>query len=178
MAKQEPIMDGPKRMQNELMEMMEYKDLKQVQLLEAEKNNIFKWYALLMPSDLPYSKGAYKLEIDFSTGYPFRPPTLHINTKMYHPNVNQRGQLCLPILEPEHWKPTSRMCTVLQVLIATINDPQPDNAYIPEIASQFINDPVKFHKTADAWVLRYSERRPTEQEIAKILRRRKKAAQR
>ncbi|XP_062135194.1 ubiquitin-conjugating enzyme E2-18 kDa [Drosophila sulfurigaster albostrigata] len=178
MAKEEPIMDGPKRMQNELKLMMGYKELKQVQLLEAEKDNIFKWFALLMPNTPPYDKGAFKLEVDFPKEYPFRPPRLHINTKIYHPNVNERGQVCLPILETEHWIPTSRMDTIFNVLLATINDPQPENPYSMDIASQFQNDPKKFYSTAEAWVARYSDRRPTDQELAKIARRKKKAAMR
>ncbi|XP_030566910.1 ubiquitin-conjugating enzyme E2 L5 [Drosophila novamexicana] len=178
MNKDDAIMDGPKRMQNELKQMMEQKQLSQLQLLEPEKDNIYKWYALLMPNTPPYDKGAFKLEIDFPKEYPFRPPILHINTKIYHPNINERGQVCLPILEAEHWKPTSRIEHVLQVLIATINDPQPDNPYNVEIASQFVNDPKKFYRMAEAWVDRYGEHRPTEQELARIARRKKKAAMR
>ncbi|XP_023178367.1 ubiquitin-conjugating enzyme E2 L3 [Drosophila hydei] len=175
MKKEEPIMDGPKRMQNELMMMMGYKNFDQLQLLQAAKDNIYKWDALILPNSPPYDKGAFSLEIDFPKEYPFRPPTLHINTKIYHPNINEKGQICLPILEPEHWKPTSRIDTVLQVLVATINDPQPENAYIVEISNQFVNDPQKFFKMADAWVTRYSDYRPTEQQLARIAKRRKKA---
>ncbi|XP_034482487.1 ubiquitin-conjugating enzyme E2 L3 [Drosophila innubila] len=178
MAKEEPIMDGPKRMQNDLKIMLGLKELKQLQLLEPEKDNIFKWNALLMPNTPPFDKGAFKLEMDFPKDYPFKPPRLHINTKIYHPNVNERGQVCLPILEVEHWIPTSRMDTILNVLLATINDPQPDNPYVPDIASQFVNDRKKFYSIAEAWVTRYSDRRPTDQELAKIARRKKKAAQR
>ena len=176
MSKDEPIVDGPKRMQNELKQMMEHKKLGQLRLLEPEKDNIYKWNALLMPTTPPYDKGAFKLEIDFPKDYPFRPPILHINTKIYHPNVNEHGQICLPILEPEHWKPTARIEHVLQVLLATINDPQPENPYSLEITGQFVNDPRKFYKTAEAWVGRYSDYRPTEQELARIAKRKKKLA--
>ncbi|KAH8302820.1 hypothetical protein KR044_010931, partial [Drosophila immigrans] len=178
MSKEEPIMDGPKRMQNELKLMMALKDLKQLQLLEPEKDNIFKWNALLMPNTPPFDKGAFKLEVDFPKEYPFRPPRLHINTKIYHPNVNDRGQVCLPILETEHWIPTSRMDTVFNVLCATINDPQPENPYAIDIASQFTNDRKKFYSTAEAWVARYSDPRPSDRELAKIARRKQKAMQR
>ncbi|EDV95576.1 ubiquitin-conjugating enzyme E2-18 kDa [Drosophila grimshawi] len=178
MNREEPIMDGPKRMQNELKFMLSLglKELDQLQLLEPQKDNIYKWTALLMPNTSPYDMGAFKLEIDFAKDYPFKPPTLHINTKIYHPNVNERGQVCLPILEAEHWKPTTRIDHVLQVLVATINDPQPENPYSLDITKQFVSDPAKFYKTAAAWVERYSEHRPTPQELARIARRKKRAA--
>lgn len=178
MGNDEEVMDGPKRMQNELVEMMGYKELPQVQLLEAEKDNIFRWFALLMPTTPPYDQGAYNLQIDFPERYPFVPPILHILTKIYHPNINNRGQLCIPILESENWKPTSRMCTVLNVVMATFNDPQTDNAYNAEMAVMFLKDRKKYDKIAYSWVLRYAEKRPTDAQIAKILKRRKAAAQR
>ncbi|XP_022208332.1 ubiquitin-conjugating enzyme E2 L5 [Drosophila obscura] len=175
--KEEPIMDGPKRMQKELKLMIEDTQLLQFRCLEVEPDNIFKWYGLLMPVSPPYDKGAYKLEIDFPQQYPFKPPRLHINTKIYHPNVNERGQVCLPILEIEHWLPTSRIESVLNCLLATINDPQPDNAWSMDMANEYRNDPKKYYKIADAWVDRYSEHRPTDAELVAFARKRKKAMQ-
>ncbi|EDW73516.2 uncharacterized protein Dwil_GK17587 [Drosophila willistoni] len=177
MAKEEPIMDGPKRLQNELKEMMGHTVLTQFRCLEVEPDNIYKWYALLLPVSPPYDKGAFKLEIDFPMQYPFKPPRLHLNTKIYHPNVNDRGQVCLPILEIEHWKPTTRIEHVLQVLLATINDPQTENAYRVDVANEFRNDPKRFYKMAEAYVLRFSEHRPTDAELAKMAKKKKKAAQ-
>ncbi|XP_036671183.1 ubiquitin-conjugating enzyme E2 L5 [Drosophila suzukii] len=173
--KEEPLMDGPKRMNRELALMLEDKQNLQFRNLWVEPNNIYKWSGLLMPVAPPYDKGAYKMEIDFPLDYPFKPPRIHINTKMYHLNVNERGQICVPILEIEHWIPTTRIDQVLQVLLATINDPQPENAWHMEMAGEYRNDPVRFFKMADAWVQKYSERRPTEEELAKFARKRKKA---
>ncbi|XP_017053066.1 ubiquitin-conjugating enzyme E2-18 kDa [Drosophila ficusphila] len=173
--KEELLMDGPKRMNRELALMLEDKQNLQFRNLWVEPNNIYKWSGLLMPVAEPYNKGAFKMEIDFPMDYPFKPPRIHINTRMYHLNVNERGQVCVPILETEHWIPTTRIDQVLQVLLATINDPQPENAWHMEMAGEYHNDPVRFFRMADAWVQKYSERRPTEEELAKFARKRKKA---
>ncbi|KAH8270383.1 hypothetical protein KR018_009306 [Drosophila ironensis] len=172
--KEEVCMEGPKRLNRELNVMLEDKQNLQFRNLEVEPNNLFKWYGLLMPTAEPYDKGAYRIEIDFPLDYPFKPPKIHINTRMYHLNVNERGQLCVPILEVEHWLPTTRIDQVLQVLLATINDPQPENAWHMEMAGEYKNDPVRFYKMADAWVAKYSERRPTEAELIKFAKQRKK----
>ena len=29
-------------------------------------------------------------------------------TKIYHPNIDEKGQVCLPIISPENWKPAIR----------------------------------------------------------------------
>ncbi|EDV39025.1 uncharacterized protein Dana_GF24708 [Drosophila ananassae] len=172
--KEELLMEGPKRLNRELALMLEDKANLQFRNLEVEPDNIFKWYGLLMPNYPPYDKGAYKIQIDFPKDYPFKPPRIHVNTRIYHLNVNERGQLCVPILEIEHWLPTTRIDQVLQVLLATINDPQPENAWRVEMAGEFRNDPKKFYKMAEAWVTKYSEHRPTEEELAKFIKRRKK----
>lgn len=29
-------------------------------------------------------------------------------TPIYHPNVDEKGQVCLPIIAPENWKPATK----------------------------------------------------------------------
>lgn len=171
MGKDEECMDGPKRMQNELLQMLDYKELPAVTLVAPEKNNIFHWTALLMPYEPPYNKGAYKLDIVFPERYPFVPPILRVVTPVYHPNINERGQLCIPILESENWKPTSRMCTILNVVMATFQDPVVENAFDPSMATLYVKDRPKFEKIAMSWVIRYGEKRYTEAQLTKMKKR-------
>lgn len=56
----------------------------------------------------PYSKGAFKVAIDFPVEYPFKPPKITFLTKIYHPNVDEKGQVCLPIISPDNWKPATK----------------------------------------------------------------------
>lgn len=36
------------------------------------------------------------------------PPTVTFVTKIYHPNVDINGQVCLPISSKENWKPSTK----------------------------------------------------------------------
>jgi len=56
----------------------------------------------------PYNKGAFRIRIDFPAEYPFKPPKITFLTKIYHPNIDEKGQVCLPIISPENWKPATR----------------------------------------------------------------------
>lgn len=58
----------------------------------------------------PYNLKAFKLRISFPEEYPFRPPTVKFTTKIYHPNVDSDGQVCLPIISNENWKPCTKTC--------------------------------------------------------------------
>lgn len=53
--------------------------------------------------------GAFRVEIQFPPEFPFKPPRLMFLTKIYHPNVDPEGLVCLPIILPEKWKPATKV---------------------------------------------------------------------
>lgn len=42
------------------------------------------------PPDTPYEGGTYKVDIKIPTDYPFRPPVMKFETKVWHPNVSSQ----------------------------------------------------------------------------------------
>ncbi|THH11422.1 hypothetical protein EW145_g666 [Phellinidium pouzarii] len=67
--------------------------------------NMFSWQATIMgPGDSPYAGGVFFLDIMFPTDYPFKPPKVSFSTKIYHPNINANGSICLDILR-DQWSP-------------------------------------------------------------------------
>ena len=65
----------------------------------------FHWQATIMgPGDSPYSGGVFFLAIHFPTDYPFKPPKVNFTTRIYHPNINSNGSICLDILR-DQWSP-------------------------------------------------------------------------
>lgn len=56
----------------------------------------------------PYDKGAFRIEIIFPAEYPFKPPKITFKTKIYHPNIDEKGQVCLPVISAENWKPATK----------------------------------------------------------------------
>merc|ERR1739838_206243 len=67
--------------------------------------NIFEWKVKLhAPKDSMYYGGVFNLKINFPTDYPFKPPTIVFETRIYHPNINANGNICLDILR-DSWTP-------------------------------------------------------------------------
>jgi ubiquitin-conjugating enzyme E2 D/E len=56
------------------------------------------------PGDSAYSGGVFFLAIHFPTDYPFKPPKVNFTTRIYHPNINSNGSICLDILR-DQWSP-------------------------------------------------------------------------
>ena len=65
-------------------------------------DDLFQWQATLMgPSDSPYQGGVFFLTIMFPSDYPFKPPKFAFTTRIYHPNINSNGSICLDILKDQ-----------------------------------------------------------------------------
>lgn len=52
---------------------------------------------------------------DGKRGYPFVPPVCHFLTKIYHPNIDEFGYICVNILKDE-WKPSNTLSQVVLII--------------------------------------------------------------
>ena len=102
--------------------------------------------------------GSFKLLMTLPKDYPFKPPVLNFQTKIYHPNVSNddRGSMCLGIVRPDEWKPPNRIAAVLAMTRSLLIEPNPDDAVEAGVAEQYKRDREAFGKTAREWVKRYA----------------------
>ena len=70
--------------------------------------------------------GKYEFSINIPDAYPFEPPRVKCLTKIYHPNIDFKGNVCLNILK-EDWKPTLNVSTVLAGVYFLFTDPNPND---------------------------------------------------
>ena len=121
-----------------------------------EGDDLFKWSATIMgPEGTPYNGGVFFLEIDFPSNYPFKPPKVYFKTRIYHPNINMGGGICLDILK-DMWSPALTITKVLLSICSLLTDPNPDDPLVPEIARLYTDKRVEFDLTAREWTHIYA----------------------
>ncbi len=118
--------------------------------------DLFHWQATIMgPTDSPYAGGVFFVMIHFPPDYPFKPPKVNFQTKVYHPNINSNGSICLDILK-EQWSPALTISKVLLSICSLLTDPNPDDPLVPEIAHIYKSQRSRYEETARAWTQKYA----------------------
>lgn len=120
------------------------------------EGDLFEWTGTILgPKDSPYEDGVFFLDIKFPTDYPNTPPKVMFKTKIYHPNIDSNGNICLDILRGE-WNPVLTISKLLLSICSLLTDPNPDDPLDKEIASQYRNDIEAFNITARQYTLNFA----------------------
>ena len=110
--------------------------------------------AIIGPSGSPYEGGVFYLRVRYPEDYPFRPPQFCFLTKMYHPNINNHGRICLDILATQ-WSPTLTLPVLLISILSILSDPDCDSPVVREIAKLYRTDRRTYEQTARLYTQEY-----------------------
>ncbi|KAF8925383.1 hypothetical protein BGZ47_003300, partial [Haplosporangium gracile] len=92
--------------------------------------------------------------------YPFQPPKVKFDTKVYHPNVSsQTGVICLDILK-QAWSPVLTISSTLLSVQSLLCTPEPNDPQDAQVASQYLNNHAAFLETARFWSECYAKPNP------------------
>lgn len=104
------------------------------------------------------------------------PPKIRFLTKLYHPNVDKLGRICLDVLKsmpwtvlirttckpaancspPDNWSPALQIRTILLSIQALLGAPNPDDPLAPDVAKAWKEDEKAAVATAREWTLKYA----------------------
>lgn len=145
-----------KRINIEYTELLKENSFDNIYSASPLEDNLFNWKAKIFgPKDSPYEGGVFYLDIYFPQDYPFKPPKVDFITRIYHPNINANGGICLDILK-DQWSPALTISKVLLSICSLLTDPNPDDPLVPGIALVYKKNYSKFIETAKDWTIKYA----------------------
>ncbi|KAK1439639.1 hypothetical protein QVD17_05459 [Tagetes erecta] len=121
----------------------------------SEDNMRYFNVMILGPTQSPYEGGVFKLELFLPEEYPMSAPKVRFLTKIYHPNIDKLGRICLDILK-DKWSPALQIRTVLLSIQALLSAPNPDDPLSENIAKHWKTNEAEAVETAKEWTRLYA----------------------
>lgn len=86
-----------------------------------------------------YKTGRFVFSFKVGPNYPHEPPKVKCETLVYHPNIDQQGNVCLNILR-EDWKPVLTINSIVYGLQYLFLEPNPEDPLNKEAAEVLTNN--------------------------------------
>ena len=119
-------------------------------------SDLYNWQAIIAgPQGTGYEGGLFNLYIRFPEDYPFKPPKVIFATKVFHPNINSRGEIRVDILR-EKWSPAYTIEAVLISIMALMSAP---STYKPTgfpAGNLIKTNKRKYERTVREWTQKYA----------------------
>jgi len=107
------------------------------------------------PDQSPFQGGVFKLELFLPEDYPMAPPKVRFLTKIYHPNIDRLGRICLDILK-DKWSPALQIRTVLLSIQALLSSPNPDDPLATDVAKHYKENEEEAKAQSQQWTQMYA----------------------
>ncbi|KAJ8141083.1 hypothetical protein OY671_005742 [Metschnikowia pulcherrima] len=107
--------------------------------------DLFYFEIEICPVEGHYQGGRFHFKVDISDNYPIDPPRIKCLQKIYHPNIDLDGNVCLNILR-EDWSPVLSLNAVLLGLNFLFLELNPNDPLNKDAANTLVKSPNVFSR--------------------------------
>ncbi|KAI7051811.1 NEDD8-conjugating enzyme [Hortaea werneckii] len=108
-------------------------------------DDILNFTLTLQPDEGLYKSGLFTFTFTISQSFPHEPPKVKCKEKIYHPNIDLEGNVCLNILR-EDWKPVLNLNAVVVGLQFLFLEPNASDPLNKEAANDLMTDRDRFRR--------------------------------
>ncbi len=100
------------------------------------------------PVDTPYHRGTFRVKLVIEDDFPQSAPKGYFMTKIFHPNVSEKGEICVNSLKKD-WDPANwSLYNIFEVIKCLLIVPFPESALNEEAGKLFMEDYESYFKHA------------------------------
>lgn len=100
-----------------------------------DPDDLLNFRMVISPDEGFYRGGRFSFTFKIGPNYPHDPPKVKCSTKIYHPNIDLDGNVCLNILR-EDWKPVLTITSIVYGLQFLFLEPNAEDPLNKEAANE------------------------------------------
>ncbi|KAG8545759.1 hypothetical protein GDO81_020374 [Engystomops pustulosus] len=108
-------------------------------------DDLLHFTLVICPDEGFYKGGKFIFSFQAGGGYPYDPPEVRCQTRVYHPSIDLEGHVCLSLLR-EDWKPLRTINSIVYALRFLFLEPSPQEPLNEEAAEVLLNNRGLFEK--------------------------------
>jgi len=116
--------------------------------LIKKADDLFNFTLTINPNIGYWNGASFEFTFTMPTNYPYAAPKVRCVDKIYHPNIDLEGNVCVNVLRP--WKPTYTIQIILFGLLFLFTNPNPNDPLNKEAAEILRNDKNQFTRNVSS----------------------------
>ncbi|CBZ30085.1 putative ubiquitin-conjugating enzyme [Leishmania mexicana MHOM/GT/2001/U1103] len=136
---------GMRTLMRQMQEVQEH-PVDGVQVRQSDSMNEYH-FDLDGPEGTPFAAGRFHVVLIFDEQYPEVPPKGFFRTKIFHPNISERGDICVNALKRD-WSPTLGLRHILVVIRCLLIEPNPESALNEEAGRLILEEYAAYERKA------------------------------
>ena len=104
-----------------------------------DPDDLLNFRLIISPDEGFYRGGRFLFSFKIGPNYPHEPPKVKCMNKIYHPNIDLEGNVCLNILR-EDWKPVLTVNAIVYGVQFLFLEPNPEDPLNKEAAHELQNN--------------------------------------
>jgi len=117
-----------------------------------------RWYVCVTsPEESVYRGAKFVVIINFPGDYPYSAPSFVFHTKIFHPNITFKGDICKEALGLDKWSISSTVRMLIPSIRNLLLEPDISNPLNPEAAVEYNKGMEKYRETIERWLQTYNK---------------------